>query len=159
MVFVVLLIGFKYADSYKNNPISGQNVNYKELVNSLILNKYIKDRCLIVFFDASNSFRYIPLSEYYFKGFNQTDKLSVMLVKKYFKNKKIELLKNLRGINSLEIKDKETVVFIIFDWDNKKYTELKNTVNAYEQTGQIKTTNIFYRLECQDSNCSFYKSK
>jgi hypothetical protein len=156
---VVLLVGFKYINSYKIDPISRQNVNYKELVDNLFLNKNLKNKSLIVLLDETNSSRYIPLREYYFKALDKTEKRSISIVNNYFRNKQIVMLESFGIVNMLKIKDKETIAFIVFDWDNKKYSELKNTLNAYEQAKQIRTTNIFYRLKCQDNNCNFYQSK
>ena len=159
LTFIILFIALKFFNSYKIDPISRQNFNYKGLVNNLLLDKNLQHKSLIVFFDEYNTFRYIPLREYYFKGLDNRGAKKSLTVRNYFANQKIVVLENIKSINSAGIKNKEAVIFIVLDENVKNYLKFKNSVNIYEETKKVKTINIFYRVSCKDSNCQFYLSK
>ena len=159
LILIVLFIAIKFINSYKIDPISRQNFNYKGLVSNLLSSKNLQHKNLIVFFDEHNTFRYVPLREYYFKALDSLDAKNALTVRNYFANQKIVLLESAKSINSIGIKNKETIIFIILDENGKNYLKFKNSLNTYEETKKIKTINIFYRLRCKDSDCQFYSSE
>lgn len=137
-------------------PPFGRNISYGNLVQSLI-QKNLLPKSNIVFIDVNNNFFYVPLKEYYFKGYNLIDLKDRAKTRSYFNNMKINVVARIKDINSLKIDKNGTVIFVIFDPGKKDYLNLKDSIEKFKNSNKININQIYYQMICKESDCSFYQ--
>lgn len=155
IVTIIILFGFRINDVLVHSKIFGPNINYRGLTTKMLNNKNLYGRSLMVFF---NNDYYYPLSKYYFKGYNVTDKTEAIEANKFFSEKTVRVINSFRATSTLSLEGNNSIAFIMFNESDNFYIDLKNSIQKYEERKRIKIINVYYRLRCLESNCGFYQA-
>jgi lipopolysaccharide/colanic/teichoic acid biosynthesis glycosyltransferase len=153
-LLLLLFICYKFIQQAEN-PMFFVNIDYKNLVNQIISGREIGDLEEIVFVDIN--YMYIPVKDYYFKGYDIIGQKEAAVEAGYFKNIKVIVIKNPEDVAKLSEENISKRIFIICSNSSYRYNKLKQYVSVLEKQTNQKISNLYFRLGCKYNNCYFYR--
>ncbi len=154
MAISLIFLSLKYFQPYEG--VFGKNIGYGKLTDQLINNPNYKGNVSILFYDRN--YYYVPFQEYYFLGLNELDKNKASSIKKYFSNKRINILNNYALVNHINVHKNSKLIVIFLDQDQIAFGQLKKFIILYEKHNNVTVKNYFYIMNCNDGSCAFVYS-